>query len=147
MKNIIKIPGLAAFALAFVGTASAQDSVTGKWQGQFDSQIGLQKYTYTFIVDGTNVTGRAVGERSMGTNDVAITEGKINADDISFVEPEKFQDQDLRVEYTGKVSGDEIKLHRKVGDLAEEDFVVKRVKKSGAAPEAAPATNAPPDKP
>ena len=35
---------------------------------------------------------------------------------------------DIRIEYTGKVSGDEIKLHRKVGDFGEEDLVVKRVK-------------------
>ena len=151
MKNIVKITGLAAFALAFVGTAPAQDTVTGTWQGQFDSQIGVQKYTYEFKADGTNLTGRAVGEREMGTNNVAITEGKINGNDISFVEPEKFQDMDLRVEYTGKVSGDEIKLHRKVGDFAEEDLVVKRVKAGEAQPEAQPAaaadTNSLPAKP
>ena len=39
----------------------------------------------------------------------------------------------LRIEYTGKVSGDEIKLHRKVGDIAEEDLVAKRVKEERAA--------------
>ena len=130
MKKIVKITGLAAFALAFVGTAPAQDAVTGKWQGQFDSQIGLQKYTYEFKADGTNLTGRAVGITENGTNNSAITEGKINKDEISFVEPLKFGDNDIRIEYTGKVSGDEIKLHRKVGDFAEEDLVAKRVKES-----------------
>jgi hypothetical protein len=151
MKNIVKITGLAAVALAFVGTASAQDTVTGKWQGQFDSQIGLQKYTYEFKVDGTNLTGRAVGITENGTNNTAITEGKINKNEISFVEPLKFGDNDIRIEYTGKVSGDEIKLHRKVGDFAEEDLVAKRVKESAAQPEAKPeattGTNSPPAKP
>jgi hypothetical protein len=151
MKDIVKKIGLAAFALAFVGTAQAQDNVTGKWQGQFDSQVGLQKYTYDFKVDGTNVTGRAVGTRDTGTNDVAITEGTITTNGISFVEPLKFGDNDIRIEYTGKVSGDEIKLHRKVGDFAEEDLVVKRVKAGDTQPEAqpatAPATNSPPVKP
>jgi len=147
MKNIVKTIGLAAFALAFVGTASAQDTVTGKWQGQFDSQVGLQKYTYDFKVDGTNVTGRAVGTRDTGTNDVAIIEGTISTNGISFVEPLKFGDNDIRIEYTGKVSGDEIKFHRKVGDFAEEDFVAKRVKAGDAQPEAASATNSPPAKP
>ena len=139
MKSIVKITGLAA-ALAFVGTASAQETVTGKWQGQFDSQIGVQKYTYEFKADGTNLTGRAVGITENGTNDVAITEGTISTNGISFVESFKFNDIDARIEYTGKVSGDEIKLHRKVGDFAEEDLVVKRVKRDDAQPAPQPAT-------
>jgi hypothetical protein len=147
MKTIVKSIGLAAFALAFIGTASAQDSVSGKWQGQFDSQIGLQKYTYDFKADGTNLTGRAVGIRDNGTNDVAITDGKISQDTISFVEPLKFNDNDVRIEYTGKVSGDEIKLHRKVGDFAEEDLVAKRVKDGDAQPAGMADTNSPPAKP
>ena len=138
MKRIVKIIGLAAVALAFVGTASAQDTVTGKWQGQFDSQIGVQKYTYEFKAYGTNLTGRAVGITENGTNDVAITEGTVSTNGISFVEAFKFNDIDARIEYTGKVSGDEIKLHRKVGDFADEDLVVKRVKPSDAKPEAKP---------
>jgi len=87
----------------------------------------VQTYTYDFKADGTNLTGRAVGISESRTNDAAITEGKINQDEISFVEPLKFGDNDVRIEYTGKVSGDEIKMHRKVGDFAEEDLVAKRV--------------------
>ena len=155
MKNSTKIFALAAFALALVGSAFAQDNVAGKWKAQFDSQIGTQKYTFEFKVDGTNVTGKAIGERQIGTNEVAITEGKINGDEISFVEPLKFQDNDIRVEYKGKLAGDELKLHRKVGDLAEYDIVAKRVKagdaKADAPSEAKPAatteTNSPPAKP
>ena len=151
MKNIVKTIGLAAFALASVGSALAQDNIAGKWKAQFDSQIGTQKYTFEFKVDGTNVTGRAYGTRDNGTNDVAITEGTVTTNGISFVEPLKFGDNDIRIEYTGKVSGDEIKLHRKVGDFAEEDLVVKRVKAGDAQPEAQPAattdTNSSPAKP
>jgi len=108
-------------------TLQSQSTVDGKWQGQFDSQIGTQNYTYTFKVDGTNLTGRAYGIRENGTNDVAITEGTIDGGKISFVEPLSFNGNDIRIEYTGTVSGDEIKLHRKVGGFAEEDLVVKRV--------------------
>jgi hypothetical protein len=156
MKTHTKSIALAALSLALAGSArSADTTVAGKWQGEFDSQIGLQKYTYEFKVDGTNLTGRAIGIRDEGTNNVAITEGKIIKDEISFVEPLKFDDNDVRIEYTGKVSGDEIKLHRKVGDFAEEDLVAKRVKeaepkaevKPEAKPEPKPGTNSPPAKP
>jgi hypothetical protein len=148
MKTYTKSITLAALTLALAGSAwSADTTVAGKWKGQFDSQIGLQKYTYEFKVDGTNLTGKAIGEREMGTNEVAITGGTVSTNGIFFVEPLKFGDNELRIEYTGKVSGNEIKFHRKVGDVAEEDFVAKRVSPSGAEPEAKPGTNSPPAKP
>jgi len=137
-KSITTLALLALASGGFAFVTSAADSVAGKWKGQFDSQIGLQKYTFEFKVDGDKLTGKAVGEREMGTNEVQITEGKISTNGISFVEPLKFDDNEIRIEYTGKVSGDEIKLHRKVGDFAEEDFVVKRVKDADAKPETKP---------
>ncbi len=128
MKNFTKLFAVAAFVLVVIGAVRAEDSFAGKWKAQFDSQIGQQKYTFEFKVDGTNVTGRAIGERDTGTNNVEITEGKISQDEISFVEPLKRDDNDIRIEYKGKLAGDEIKLHRKVGDFAEYDIVAKRVK-------------------
>jgi hypothetical protein len=151
MKTFIKSSIFVAGALAFAGTLRAGDNVTGTWQGQFDSQIGLQKYTYVFKVAGPNLTGKAIGEREMGTNEVVITEGTVGTNGIFFVEPLKIGDNDLRIEYTGKISGDEIKFHRKVGDFAEEDFTAKRVKEAGSKPEMKPeakaGTNLPPAKP
>jgi hypothetical protein len=147
MKNIAKTLVLATCALAVVGVARAQDTVAGKWKAEFDSQIGQQKYTFDLKVQGTNLTGRAIGVRENGTNDVAITEGSVGTNGISFVEPLKFQDNDIRIEYTGKLSGDELKLHRKVGDFAEYDIVAKRVKADDAPAGANPDTNAPASKP
>jgi hypothetical protein len=147
MKNTLKILTLATCALAMFGAARAQDTVAGKWHGEFDSQIGVQKYTFDFKVQGTNLTGRAFGVRENGTNDVAITEGSVTTNGLFFVEPLKFEDNELRIEYTGKLSGDDIKFHRKVGDFAEEDFVAKRVKAPETPSESKPDTNAPPPKP
>ena len=127
MKNTIKTIGLAAFALAFVGSALAQNDIAGTWKSQFDSQLGTQKYTFAFKLDGANLTGRAISERENATNDVAITNAKIDKDKVSFSEPVKIQDNDVVVEYSGTIAGDELKLHRKVGDFAEYDIVAKRV--------------------
>jgi hypothetical protein len=151
MKTCIQTLTIAACALAFAGAARADDSVAGTWKGQFDSRIGRQRYTYVFKVDGTNVTGTATGERETGTNTVAITEGKISNDEISFIEPLKFRDNELRIEYAGKMNGDQIEFHRKVGDVAEEDFVAHRIRHTSItsgmkrAPKAD--TNTPPARP
>ena len=48
-------------------------------------------------------------------------------DEVSFTESLKVQDQEVVVEYKGKIVGDELKLHRKVGEIAEYDIVAKRV--------------------
>ncbi len=119
-----------AFAVViFVGAGClfAAD-VTGKWTAEFETQIGVQKYVYDFKVDGTKLTGKAIGTRGDSQQEVEIQEGKVEGDDISFVEMLKFQDQDIRITYKGKVSGDEIKFTRNVADFATEEFVAKRVK-------------------
>jgi hypothetical protein len=155
MKTFSSMFGIAALTLALTGTAPGEDSVAGKWKAEFDTQIGMQKYTFDFQVEGDKLTGTALGEREMGTNEVTITEGKIDKDQISFVEPLKFEDNEIRIEYKGKLSGDEIKFTRKVGDVATEELVAKRVKESAAAPDtkreatppAKPDTKAAPAKP
>jgi hypothetical protein len=147
MKNIAKILTLAACMFALAGIARAQDTVAGKWHAQFDSQIGQQNYTFDFKVEGTNLTGHAIGVRENGTNDVTITEGSVTTNGISFVEPLKIQDNDIRIEYTGKLSGDELKLHRKVGDFAEYDIVAKRVKAGDMPSQSGTDTNSPATKP
>ena len=101
--------------------------VTGKWKSEFDTQIGKQKYRYDFKVDGDKLTGRAVGDIAGEKSDTEISQGKIKGVEISFVETVKFQGQDIRVDYTGKVAGDEIKFTRKVGEFATEEMVAKRV--------------------
>ena len=114
-------------SLTAVVSALAAD-IDGKWAAEFDTAIGVQKYTYELKADGTKLTGKAVGKRADSEATVEIQEGKINGDEISFVENLKFGDQEIRIEYKGKVSGDEVKFSRKVGDFATEEFVAKRVK-------------------
>jgi hypothetical protein len=114
---------LAVMVMAWAGCAYAADP-TGTWKATFDTQIGEQHYTYELKADGEKLTGKATNDR--GATEIA--EGTVKGDDIFFVENLNFQDQKLRIEYTGKVSGDEIKFTRKVGDFATEEFVAKRAK-------------------
>ena len=127
MNNRIRLVFSLLVALASGGAALAAD-IDGKWKAEFATQIGVQKYVYELKADGEKLTGKAVGERETDKSEVPITEGKIVKDEVSFVEHLKFGDMDLRVEYKGKLAGDELKLTRQVGDVATEQLVAKRVK-------------------
>jgi hypothetical protein len=127
MKTRYRILISAASALALLVSARAAD-LTGKWKAEFDTQVGVQKYVFDLKVDGEKVTGKATFERMDEKGEVELKEGKIVKDEVSFVEPMKFQDQEVRIEYKGKLAGDELKLTRKVGDFATEELVAKRVK-------------------
>ncbi len=105
-------------------------SVDGKWNAEFDSGIGKQTYTYELKTDGEKLTGKAIGESQFGKFETPITEGKVSPTGISFVEMLKLPEREIRIEYTGKLSGGELKLTRKVADIATEEFAAKRASDS-----------------
>ena len=107
-----------------LGAAAFAADIAGKWTASFDTQIGVQNYTYTFKVDGGKLTGTA--ESQFGKTE--ITEGTVKGDELSFVENLDFQGTPVKIAYKGKVSGDEIKFTRNVADIADEEFVAKRAK-------------------
>jgi hypothetical protein len=111
--------------MATAAAAFAAD-VTGTWMASFDTQLGMQKYTYTFKVEGNKLTGKAKSE--LANAETEITEGTVNGDDVSFVENLNFQDMPLRIVYKGKIAGDEIKFTRTILDMFTEELVAKRSK-------------------
>src|SRR5688572_1152766 len=121
MKTHITLLTLALFSIS----ALAAD-VTGTWKAEFNTQRGLQKYTYTLKQDGTSVTGKANAERDGEKREAELKEGKVEGDTVTFVEPLKIQDNELRITYTGKVTGNEIKFTRKVGDFGSSETTAKR---------------------
>ncbi|HZR17621.1 MAG TPA: alpha-L-arabinofuranosidase C-terminal domain-containing protein [Verrucomicrobiae bacterium] len=100
--------------------------VTGIWKAQFDTQRGLQKYTFALQQEGAKITGHATAEVNDTKRESELKEGKIEGDSVSFVEPLNIQGNDLRITYTGKISGDEIKFTRQVGNFASTEAVAKR---------------------
>src|SRR4051812_22979564 len=109
MKTYITLLALAAIHYA----ASAAD-LTGSWKAEFDTQRGLQKYTFALKQEGANVTGKANVEREGEKREAELKEGKVEGDTVTFVELLKIQDNDVRITYTGKISGNEIKFTRAV---------------------------------
>jgi len=117
---------LSAVILTAMAAAAFAADVTGTWTASFDTQVGVQKYTYTFKVAGNKLTGKAKSELAMTESE--ITEGTVNGDDVSFVENLDYQGMPLKIVYKGKISGDEIKLTRTILDMFMEELVAKRVK-------------------
>jgi hypothetical protein len=127
MKIDSRVVAAVGVVLLWAFRAEAADA-TGKWRAEFETQVGVQKYTYDLKVDGAKVTGKASFERMGEKGEVELKDGKITGDDISFTEMLDFQGNQVAITYTGKVGADEIKFTRKVGDFASEDLVAKRVK-------------------
>ena len=118
---------LASVALLCLVPALAAD-ISGKWISTISTGIGAMNYTFDFKVEGGKLTGKAVMSMGDNASESVLTEGSVNGDEISFVETLKVQGQELRCEYKGKISGDEIQGSRQVGSYGSEAFVAKRTK-------------------
>jgi enterochelin esterase-like enzyme len=101
-------------------------NVAGTWKAEFDTQIGVQKYTFVLKQDGATLTGKANADIGGEKHESEIKEGKIDGDSVSFVEMLNFQGNELRIVYSGKVAANEMKLTREVGEFAKEQLVAKR---------------------
>jgi len=100
------------FSLLFVlvFTASAAD-IAGTWKAAFETPNGALETTFVFKVDGNKLTGTTSNQFMQ---DQAISEGKVDGDSVSFVVAASFNGNDVKLNYKGKVAGDEMKLTMQV---------------------------------
>ena len=85
--------------------------VDGTWEAEIDSPRGPMVLTFDLKSDGESLTG-SIGNDLMG--DVEIHEGKVSGNDVSFVQKQARGDFEIRMMYTGTVTGDEMELTRSV---------------------------------
>jgi hypothetical protein len=116
-----RVIALTVLTLALI-TAAWAAGATGKWTATFNTQVGEQTYTWDLTATGSKLTGKYTSSNGNGE----ISDGKIEGDDLSWVEMLKFQDMDLRIVYKAKLSGDELRISRNVADIATEEGVAKR---------------------
>ena len=100
---------------------------------------GRQKYQFDFKVADGKLEATAAAEMGDQKRGVEFLDEKIDGDTITFAELRKFQDNEMRIEYTGKVTDKGIAFTRKVGEFGSAEFVASRV-----GPPPAPATAAGP---
>jgi len=118
--------GLWLFALlSLVVRAAGAPDISGTWKASFDTQVGKQEYTYTFVVKGSQLTGKA----KSANGDTEITEGKVEGNQATFVENLSYQGMPLKIVYTGTIaSADQIDFTRDVAGVAMEKLTAIRAK-------------------
>jgi hypothetical protein len=112
--------------IAVLGLVAFAADVSGKWKAEFQGRDGQPMTSnLTLKADGEALTGTISGRGG----DNAISEGKISGDDISFVVVRNFQGQDVKTQYKGKATGDEIKMTVQFREgMPPREMVFKRVK-------------------
>ena len=121
--TIVTTASVAVAPTVAIAAAPSAD-LSGTWTTSFDSQVGVQNYTYTFKLEGEKLTGHA--KSNVGEGDLT---GTVDGDKVTFVENLNYQGQMLAITYTGQiVSADEIKFKRDVAGQGGEEFTAKRQK-------------------
>ena len=100
----------------------------GKWTSSFNTQIGDQKYEYTIETKDDQVSGTAVMKLNGETYQSTLAHVKLDGKRVSFDETLNFQGNELLITYSGELDGDNMQLTRKVGEIATEKRVAKRIK-------------------
>ena len=111
-----------------LAVTTSNNPLVGKWTGMIDTQIGAQDYEYTIESKDGKTAGTAVMKLNGETHNGKLSNVKIDGKSVSFEESLSWQGADLLITYSGELEGDDMKLTRKVGELATEKFIAKRVK-------------------
>ena len=123
----MKLRPLACLALLLTAVLPTHAAdLAGKWLAEFDSPIGVQKYTYEFKLEDKKLTGQAAHDNSLGKGTVALKDIKVDGDKVSFAEPLAIEGNEITITYSGTITGDEIKLTRVVGEFGTEPLTAKR---------------------
>lgn len=117
--------GILALLIATALPAAVAD-LLGRWTAEFDSPIGVQKYVYEFNKSGDVLAGQATYEHSIGKGTVPLKNLKVEGDKVSFDEPLTINGEEITINYSGTLAGDELKLTRVVGNFGTEQLTAKR---------------------
>jgi len=117
----MKITALALGLLLAASPAFATD-IDGTWSGAIDTPNGPIPVSYSFKVAGEVLTGATVAPDG---SSLPIANGKIKGNTLSFTLTLDFGGGATTFNYTGVVSGSELKLHTAFMDMPM-DFLLKK---------------------
>jgi hypothetical protein len=103
MKIVVSL--VAAVTLMLVAAPARAADVDGKWTGSLDTPMGAVEVGFNLKADGTTLSGTTTGPDG---SEIAIKDGKIDGDKISFLVSIDFGGMSLDLNYTGVVKPDQI---------------------------------------
>jgi enterochelin esterase-like enzyme len=92
-----------------VNSGNSSTGAAGKWL----AKDGENEIKLEFKVEGSKLTGTLENSQMPGA--IEFKDGKIEGDKISFNYVRSMNGQDMKISWTGTLSGDEIKLKREAG--------------------------------
>lgn len=112
--------------LLLIAALAVAAEVDGVWEGVITVTGTDVPVRWTFKANGSELTGFV---SQAGGPEIAIKNGKVDGNKITFLLALEFQGNLLDINYSGVVSGDEMKL---TGEIMGQTFeyTVKRVKPS-----------------
>jgi hypothetical protein len=117
-----KILWLAATLLTFTLALWSAD-ISGKWTAQVPGRSGnMRDVTFMFKASGEGLTGTMSGRNG----DIAIADGRVSGDSISFSVTQEFGGNSVKQTFSGKATGGEIMFKREGGQGEPIQFVAKK---------------------
>jgi hypothetical protein len=105
-----------ALMCLFAVSALAAD-IDGKWTYEMTTPNGDKREgAFNFKADGDKLNGTVSSMRG----ETPISEGKISGDEISFAVVRNFNGQERKMQYKGKIVGNELKLNTSFGERSIE---------------------------
>jgi hypothetical protein len=113
---------LAAFAafgliVGLVATTRGDDkptTVTGTWTWTFDRNGTEIKNTLKIKQDGTKVTGKHISKRNDTDNEAEVKDGEFKDGVLKYTVVREFGGNSITIKYTGKLTGDVLKLEGEI---------------------------------
>jgi hypothetical protein len=106
MKSLLVLIALCTLTL------SAAD-ITGTWKATAEGPNGAIERTFVFQQNGSKLTGKTISSRF---GESQIQDGKVEGDSVSFSITMNFNGNEMKVNYSGKLQGDTLKLTSEAGD-------------------------------
>ena len=124
---------LLVMTILLVGTlALSAADVSGKWVYELPGRGGGNpvQVTLSLKAEGSQLTGTVSRPGRNGNMESEISDGKVSGNDISFKTTMQFGGNSMTSEYSGTLSGDELKLKvtspGRDGNMMTREFTAKR---------------------
>ncbi len=103
-----------------------RDGIEGPWHARFDTALGVQTYHFNFLMNHGSLAATAIVQAGDEMRNVEFTDVKLDGDAVSFVELRQVQDRELRIDFSGKLAANTIKLVRRVGNFGSTESTATR---------------------